>query len=104
MKANTIKIKREANIRRFTYIAHLSQKTGKLLRIEAGCRVWKTFEDAFAHYRGAGPYNSYLWHDDELKLDPGRFANRLEARCLLDKLRDQVWQKQASLKHRKAPK
>jgi hypothetical protein len=60
MKAATVKVKRQCNIRYYEYVAHLSAKTGRLLRITAGCRVWKTFDAALRHYDGLRGHPKWL--------------------------------------------
>lgn len=38
------------NIRHYDYTAHLDSKTGEVMAITAGCRKWRSFKAAFAHY------------------------------------------------------
>lgn len=99
-KIKTITVERKANIRHYTYTAHLSAKTGKLLKIVAGCRKWKTFEEAEAHYRGSTPAGE-KWSDGYTPMsDVVRWACRQEARMLLNRLRGDVARAQRRLRAR----
>jgi hypothetical protein len=46
------KIAVQSNLRPYRYIAFCNRATGKLHHIIAGCRTWKTFEEARNHYHG----------------------------------------------------
>jgi hypothetical protein len=104
MKAATVKVKRQCNIRYYEYVAHLSAKTGRLLRITAGCRVWKTFDDALRHYDGLRGHPK--WLDSRIQAtSPLEKAWREEAIHLLRRLRGQTHYKRMlilSKKRRKA--
>jgi hypothetical protein len=56
-----MQISRRDPYRGYTYTATFTQ--GSVSRITAGCRVWSGFTQAFAHYRGAGPYVPAKWAD-----------------------------------------
>lgn len=81
-------VSRECNIRSYTYRAHLTE-SGRLSRITAGCRTFKTFDIAFAHYRGEGPWGAG-WSDARVGDDKAAHARRLEARELLRQLERDV--------------
>jgi ABC-type transport system substrate-binding protein len=106
MAKTAYKVSREGNIRQWTYTAHLSV-TGKLLRITAGCRTWKTFEDAFAHYHGEGPYKVYRWSDQWVAFNINQqdyHIWREESRAILGRLSCDVLKKTNKIraKRRKA--
>lgn len=56
-----------AAVRRYTYMAYVSKATGKLIHIVAGCRDWKSFHEAFEHYRGHSRYTD-KWSDANVRL------------------------------------
>lgn len=101
-KAKTITVERRANIRHFTYRAHLSPKTGRLLKIVAGCRTWKTFLEAELHYQGLGHLDdSIKWSDGNTPLDyVEKWARRYEARFIIAKLENDVRDAQRNLRAR----
>lgn len=111
----TVIIEARANLRPYTYTAHLSAATGKLLRITAGCRTWKTFEQAENHYRGIGkeyPNGTFQWKDstidnrlhsaagstEDLKRAAVIYSCRCEARGILSNLKERVESKQHQMK------
>lgn len=53
----------QSNLRHYVYSAFVSEATGRLLRVTAGCRKWKTFEEAKRHYRGEA-LNRPEYHSD----------------------------------------
>jgi hypothetical protein len=91
---STIGISIATVIRDYTYTAYLSRETGKLLRITAGCRTWRTFAEAEQHYGS----EEKDWSDDQLEGRPYRWAARLEARRILDRLQTRVECRQFSIK------
>lgn len=103
MKAETKKISIKCIIRNYTYTAHVSKATGRLLKITAGCRTWKSFELARDHYRGFGL--GCGWSDqaiNDYSTSPWkRFAHRLEARRILDRLDFEVGANQRRLREQK---
>lgn len=48
--------------RDFRVRAYINSKTGRVLRVTAGCRTWKDFTEAVAHYSGGGRYAKYINH------------------------------------------
>lgn len=90
-----------------TYKAHVSNRTGKLLRITAGCRTWSSFDVAAAHYRGEGPYwSGNKWCDSQIDvcLNEGSWivaAWREEARRILKRLSGEVEIAQGRIKRRR---
>ena len=50
MTERTIEVK-QTDVRGYFYRAIMRRKTGSLVCIQAGCRTWRTFEDANEHYR-----------------------------------------------------
>lgn len=92
MKKTYLSVK--ARFRDYTYTAELDEKQG-LVKITAGCRLWKTFDQAFDHYQ-----TFWTWTDDNLlhhlKTDnnPGMYALywsfREDARTTLRLLQDKV--------------
>jgi hypothetical protein len=47
----------------YTYVAIVDRDTGTLRCLEAGCRHWTTFEDAFKHYAVSGEgYSKWRTH------------------------------------------
>lgn len=51
-------ISERMHLRRYRVRAYLSPSTGRVLRIRAGCRTWRSIAEAVAHYAGGGPYAS----------------------------------------------
>lgn len=49
--------------RRYRVRAYVDRKTGKVLVIKAGCRTWRTFAEAMAHYVGGGAYQCTYWKE-----------------------------------------
>jgi hypothetical protein len=87
----SITLDRHSNLRSWTYTVHLSEVDGRVLRVTAGCRSWKTFAEAQAHYEGGGPYTPNKWTDmhinslsDYMKFELRAF--RWEARKILRRL------------------
>lgn len=72
-------------IRDYTYTAHVSKATGKLSKITAGCRTWKSFKEADRHYE-RDKWNEHHY-GTFIALTPKAFAQRLEARSILARLR-----------------
>lgn len=86
-------------IRTYVYTATISNKTGKLLGIRAGCRRWKTFDEARNHYSGNGRIPS--WSDRNVAEYPSKYAQRAEARAILDRLNNAVIVANAKIRRRK---
>jgi hypothetical protein len=102
-------VSRECNIRYFTYEAHVCTTTGRLLIIQAGCRRWQTFDRADAHY-GTDTIiplarhwtDDHIFGADNIRNDQlRRFAERLEARVLLRRLREDTEAVQARIRRRR---
>jgi hypothetical protein len=106
----------------FTFKARLTAKTGKLLRITAGCRDWPSFSYALNHYDPSGVRNldglritdvgGLRWSNDwceHHRADSmyiwqtrGRvYAIRDEARAVLCELQSAVWAYQRKCQKRR---
>lgn len=96
----------DCHIRRYTYRAFLNRKTGRLLRIEAGCRTWHSFTEAKNHYNGLGLNPEFASSNiaDVLKIRLWDgvmiYAQRWEAREVLRKLERKVAKRQRYIKSR----
>lgn len=91
----SVSLERHSNLRPFTYTVHISEVDGRVLRITAGCRKWLSFDIAFKHYHGEGPYAPTKWTDkyinrnglnEQMKFELR--AYQWEARCILKKLEE----------------
>lgn len=91
------KISRECNIRTYTYTAHISKATGRLIKITAGCRAWKTFAAAELHYQTGD------WKDGN-PTHPDRYGRRAEVRAILHRLEDLVAVYQSACRVRRRAK
>ncbi len=89
----SVTIERHSNLRAWTYTVHISEVDGRVLRVTAGCRTWKSFDIAQDHYRGDGPYIPRKWADEYItsRSDTMKFelrAYRWEARMILQRLQE----------------
>jgi len=62
--------------RPYLITATLSGRTGHLLRLQAGCRIWGDFTEALAHYAGGGKYGITRWLDLRETVTDGSFSCR----------------------------
>ena len=105
-------VSRECNIRNYRYSAHVDKRTGRVLKITAGCRTWRTFAAAFAHYEhGKGAFGASRWEWSVLNAMQAkgewasyrmRYADRQEAIRLLHKLRADVIKVQLRIRRKAA--
>lgn len=90
-KTKYIEASRESNMRDYTYTAYLHPTTGKLHHIQAGCRNWKTWDEAKAHYQPTAPHarwgKAWVATLDKGATHPRYAAERLEALAILYKLK-----------------
>ena len=89
----SVSLEHHSNLRPFTYTVHVSEVDGRVLRITAGCRKWLSFDIAFKHYHGEGPYAPTKWTDKHINnlIESTKFelsAYRWEARTILMRLQE----------------
>lgn len=87
------KITRRTNIRDYAYTVWVTKKTGRVVKLRAGCRRWSSFRAAVDHY--ASDVVNWLgrparWHDDYVNGDAMMLLHRTEARAILQRLGEDV--------------
>lgn len=87
----SVTLARHSNLRSFTYTVYISEVDGRVLRITAGCHIWRSFDIAFKHYHGEGPYAPAKWTDN--------YIATLHPHQLSFELRAYRWEARAILKH-----
>lgn len=114
-KVSPLRIHRRS-MRGYTYSAYLRRGTGSLIKIKAGCRMWRTFEEAFAHYDPHAKRLSWQtprrWSDDwmlsAIALNEDTLLNwlkhRVDARNTLRYLKDLCHHQQLKIRRMKASK
>lgn len=94
-------VSRYGNIRTYVFKAYLTE-AGKLSRITAGCRTWRSFEKAHGYFN-AGKWTGIMV--DNCSAPKTRWAERREARAILDHLeRDVVKLRKRMKKQRRTRK
>jgi hypothetical protein len=64
VKRKLIFLREEIDGRPYFITAKLNRATGRVLGIKAGCRRWRDFTEALAHYTGGGRYNVDRWQEN----------------------------------------
>lgn len=107
-------LKEHCPSRGYTYRAIITRKTGALLAVRSGCRHWRNFEKAFAHYNPHG--KRFLdwprWSDGWILSSPNddtiarTLQNRFDSRQTLLRLQKRVEAKRRQIRRerRKAHK
>lgn len=105
------KVSRPSNFRHYIYTAHIKVLARRIYveKITAGCRTWKSFAEAQAHYDGKGDdarkwlagtsSHRWWWGGD----NPSVFEQqRDEAKAILYRLKHDACTMISKLKHRAA--
>lgn len=99
----------QAHLRHYVYAVRVDVLTGEVIEVTAGCRIWKSFGQAYKHYNGQ--YKALYgqsWRDDTRAHLNGHagdqstenFYRRQEARTILDRLAEKVRDYQTRLKRK----
>ena len=92
--------------RPYTITATLSRATGRVLSLACGCRDWRNFTEALAHYAGGGRYQVPRWKENRIThtLDSMETNARYRdySMLALARLADQVCAYQRRAKKRRA--
>lgn len=85
----------QAHLRHYVYAVRVDVLTGEVIEVTAGCRIWKSFGQAYKHYNGQyNPLYGHSWRDDDRShlngagadLSTRNFYYRQEARTIIDRL------------------
>ena len=90
--AKDISFRVQSELREYEYVAWVRCKTGRVVEITAGCRMWSSFKEARRHYRA----EEGRWSPDWIRVQPDvRESYQRDALRTLKKLKKKVrrWRK-----------